>query len=440
MVEATLVAARRVPDVGEADGITGTTGTLGPARRGSLHPSLARRTPYDTADWFDPDVVAEARRYQRPLKRLAIVRAALGSVALLVFLFAEGGPRVIDALDVRGWVLQLVVVVAALHLVDFLYEPWLTAYQELVHDKRWGLSTQTVGGWAKDQVKALVLSTVVLSAMLVPVYAVIRATSWWWLGAAIVLMGVQLVLAFVYPVLLMPVFNKFTPLPDGDLRSRVDGVAARAGLAIEGAYTMDASRRTRRDNAFVAGFGRTRRVVLYDTIVEHPPEVVEQVVAHEIGHYRLRHILKGIPFSTLLVLAAFAFTKVITDWDTLLDWAGVTTVEDPAALPVFLLGFGLAYKVVSLAQAWRARWFERQADLEALELLADPTAFIESWRRMAPKNKVDLEPSWWKRLQQSHPEVPERMAFGKAWADANQVPVDPKVLEPVTLPAETPTG
>jgi len=405
-----------------------------PARRGSAHPSLARRTPYDTADWFDPTVVAEARRYQRPLKRLAIVRAALGTITLLVFLLAEGGPRVIDALDVRGWVLQLVVVVAALHLLDFLYEPWLTAWQELVHDKRWGLSTQTVAGWAKDQVKALVLSTVVLSAMLVPVYAVVRATSWWWLWGAVVLMGVQLVLAFVYPVLLMPVFNKFTPLPDGELRSRVDGVAARAGLAIEGAYTMDASRRTRRDNAFVAGFGRTRRVVLYDTIVEHPPEVVEQVVAHEIGHYRLRHILKGIPFSTLLVLAAFAFTKVLTGWDTLLDWAGVSRVEEPAALPVFLLGFGLAYKVVGLAQAWRARWFERQADLEALELLADPTAFIESWRRMAPKNKVDLEPSWWKRLQQSHPEVPERMAFGKAWADANHVPVDPAVLEPVTLP------
>jgi STE24 endopeptidase len=291
-----------------------------------------------------------------------------------------------------------------------------------------------VRGWLLDQVKGFFLSTVLLSVLLIPVYAVVRSTELWWLWGALVMMGLQLVMAFVYPVVLMPIFNKFTPLPPGEVRERVDAVARRAGLEIEGAYTMDASRRTRRDNAFVAGFGRTKRVVLYDTLLEHPPHVVEQVVAHEVGHYRLKHLLKSIPFSTLLVLGAFAFTDVLTSWDTLLDWAGVSSVEEPAAVPLFLLGFVLAYRVVGLLQSWRTRWYEREADLEALELLGDPTAFIDTWRRMAPKNRIDLEPTWWRRLQHDHPEVPERMAFGRAWAQQNGVGVDPAVLEPVTLP------
>jgi STE24 endopeptidase len=217
----------------------------------------------------------------------------------------------------------------------------------------------------------------------------------------------------------MPRFNQFTPMEVGDLRGRIEAVAARAGERISGVFTMDASKRTRRDNAFVAGFGPTKRVVLYDTMLEHPPEVIEQVVAHEIGHYRLSHVQKSVVFQSVLMLAVFAFLGWFTEWDWALDRAGVESIEDPAALPLLLLGLGIGFKGSAFIAAWYSRAKERQADLEALELLAQPAAFIDVWRRMAPKNKAELEPPWWKRIEASHPDIAERMAFGAEWERRN---------------------
>jgi STE24 endopeptidase len=159
--------------------------------------------------------------------------------------------------------------------------------------------------------------------------------------------------------------------------------------------------------------------VLFDTILEHPPETIEQVVAHEIGHYRLKHVQKSVVFQGLLMLGVFAFLGWFTEWDWALDRAGVDTIEDPGALPLLLIGLGIAFKIPGLLGAWYSRAKERQADLEALELLGDPNAFIDVWRRFAPKNKIELETPWWKKLEASHPEVPERMAFGADWQRRN---------------------
>ncbi len=182
---------------------------------------------------------------------------------------------------------------------------------------------------------------------------------------------------------------------------------------------MDASKRTRRDNAFVAGFGPTKRVVIFDTMLEHPPELIEQVVAHEIGHYRLKHIPKSIAFIAVAMLAVFAFLQWFTTWDWALKQAGVASIGDPRGVVLLLAGLGIGMKAVGWISAWYSRAKERQADLEALELLGDPAAFIDVWRRMAPKNKAELETPWWKRIEASHPEIAERMAFGADWQRQN---------------------
>jgi len=389
---------------------------------------LLRRTPADPADWFGPEELEESRRYQKPLRRLRLVESAFGAAVLLAFVAGDAAPDLLDAFDLeRGWVLQLAVVVAALSLVGLVYEHWFSAYGDLVYDRRWGLSTQTVQGWLSDQVKNLVVGWVFLTLVLVPVYAVIRSTDLWWLYAWLVFMALQVVFAFLVPVVLLPIFNKFTPMEPGELRSRIEAVAERAGVEIEGIYVMDASRRTRRDNAFVAGLGKTRRVVLFDTMLEYPPETIEHVVAHEIGHYRLHHIAKSIPIIGALTLSAFVFLKLVSGWDGLLEWAGVDDIGDPAAVPLFLLGFGVATKATSLLQAWHVRYKEREADLEALELLRDPEAMVELWRTMGPKNKADLDPSWWARLNHDHPEFAERMAFARRW---QELAADSRLVHP----------
>ena len=200
---------------------------------------------------------------------------------------------------------------------------------------------------------------------------------------------------------------------------RVERVAERAGEQISGVFTMDASRRTRRDNAFVAGFGPTKRVVIYDTMLEHPPALIEQVVAHEIGHYRLKHVPKSIVFIAALTFVVFAFLQWFTSWNWALRQAGIASIEDPRGVVLLLVGLGLGMKALGWISSWYSRAKERQADLEALELLGDPPAFIDVWRRMAPKNKAELETPWWKRIEASHPEVAERMAFGAEWQRQN---------------------
>jgi STE24 endopeptidase len=392
--------------------------------RPSRHPSLWKRTPARAGDWFDQATLDEARAYVRPLHRIAIVEGACGLAVLLAFITGKAAPDVIDATGVHGWVLQLLLVLLVMSALQLVYEPWFEAYVQLVHDRRHGLSTQTGPQFLADTVKGFVLGLVLNAAVLIPVYAFIRATSLWWLWAWLAVVVLLVVMAFVYPVVIMPRFNTFTPLPAGELRARIEHVATLAATPVEGIYTMDASRRTRRDNAFVSGFGATKRVVLFDTILEHPDWLVEQVVAHEIGHYRLKHIPKSVPVTAALLLLAFVALRLCAGWTSLLDWAGVDSLGDPASVPLLLLVFGAVTKATSLVEAWWSRSKERQADLEALELLVRPGDLVGVWRRMAPKNKAELEPSWWQRLQHSHPEVAERMAFARDWGALNAVPVD----------------
>src|SRR5690606_32224693 len=136
-----------------------------------------------------------------------------------------------------------------------------------------GLSNQTPSGFVVDQIKSVVLGIVVNLVLLVPLYALIRGTDLWWLWGWLLLLVFSVGIGFLYPIVIAPIFNTFTPLEDDDLAARIDDIATRAGVSIEGALVADESRRSTRDNAYVAGLGATRRVVLFDTLLEHPPAV-----------------------------------------------------------------------------------------------------------------------------------------------------------------------
>ena len=259
---------------------------------------------------------------------------------------------------------------------------------------------------------------------------IIRATDWWWLWGWLVLVVFSVLLGFLFPVVIAPIFNKFTPLDDDDLTGRIQAIATKAEAPISGAFVADESKRSRRDNAYVAGLGATRRVVLFDTLLEHPPEIVEQVVAHEIGHWRLHHLRRQIPLAAALAFLVFLGLRVLSGWDWLFDQAGVTAVGDtpalghPTALPILLVGFQLGFLVTGLVSAWVSRAFERQADLDALDLLRRPQVMFDMQRRLHTKNLADLDPSWIRRVQATHPPAAERMAFTEAWAAAAGEAID----------------
>jgi STE24 endopeptidase len=395
-------------------------------------PSLWRRVPNRPDDWFSADELDRARRYQKPVTRARMARLAISAVVMLVVVFADVAPKVVDGLDVTNWVLQLLVVVVLLELIGLVIGTPFDAWLELRHDREWELSTQTEKGFVADLVKGTVLGVVVNLILLVPLFAVNRSTPTWWLWGWLVMVTFSIGLGFLYPIFIAPIFNTFTKLEDDEeLAGRVDRIADIAGVQISGTYVADESKRSRRDNAYVAGLGATRRVVLFDTLLEHPPEVVEQVVAHEIGHWRLKHLRRQLPAIAVLLLLLFAGLKAFSGWDWIFEQAGVQPDGDvpaigvPTALPLVALVTQLGFSVLGLATAFISRAFERQADVEALDLLEQPQTMLDMQRSLHTKNLADLEPSLLKRLQASHPPAAERMALTAAWATAHGSTVRP---------------
>jgi STE24 endopeptidase len=397
----------------------------GTIRRGSAHPPLGSRTPARNEDFFDEAQLADLREYARPRKRVDLAaKVVVGAVDLVLIFGLDLGPALDDAVAGAPWPLRLVFVASVFALISQLLVLPADWWATMVHDRRHGLSNQSVGLWASDQVKGVVLTVVLTGLLLVPVFWTIRSLDTWWLAGGVLFLLVALFLNFVYPVLIMPRFNRFTPMEPGPLRSRIEEIAELAGTRIEGVYTMDGSTRSRRGNAFVAGFGPTKRVVVYDTMLGFPLEQIATVVAHEIGHYRLNHIPKTFPLAGLQLLVALAFVQYVVGSDAVLGWAGVDDLGDPGAAPLFLLGLGAPMALLGLVSAWWSRRNEREADLEALELLGDPTSFVAMWPSLVALNKADLEPGWWERLNASHPGPAERMQFGLDWAELNGVPVE----------------
>jgi len=400
-------------------------------RRDSAHPPLGTRVPARNEDFFDEDQLAELRAYSRPAKRVSLVAKVVTGVIDLVLIFGlDLGPVVAGWVDGSPWPVRLVVVAAVFAVISQVLLAPAEWWATMVHDRRHGLSNQSAGLWAGDQAKGLVLNVMLSGVLLVPIFWAIRTFETWWLVGGLVFLAIALFLNFVYPVLIMPRFNRFTPMEPGPLRSRIEEIAELADTSIEGVYTMDGSKRSRRGNAFVAGFGPTKRVVVYDTMltgadgVTFTLEQIAQVVAHEIGHYRLNHIPKTFPLAGLQMLIALAFVQYVIGSSTVLGWAGVDDLGDPAAAPLFLLGIGVPMAALALVSAWVSRRNEREADLEALELLGDPSSFVAMWPSFVALNKADLEPSWWERCNASHPGVAERMQFGLTWAEMNAVPAE----------------
>ena len=383
-----------------------------------MPPSHWRRLPADAAEWFDAAEIAWGRRYNRPLEWLGRVRLAASVAVLSAFVAGQAGSRLLDALPVQSWAVQVVVVALALQATSLVYSPWFAAHRALVYDKRWGLSTQTPLGFLRDQLIQLALGAVATAALVVPVYAVIRATEWWWLFGWAVVAGLTVGLSFVYPVLVAPLFNRFRPLDDEALAERLRAVAGRAGLDVDEVLVADASRRSRAGNAYVAGLGRTRRVVVFDTILDWPPDLVEQVVAHELGHWRHAHLRRRLPVVLAAQLLAFGVAWGLLRQPAVLRAAGVEAAGDPASLPLLAIVLSLGLGATSLLTSWLSRADERQADLFALEVLRRPDRLTAVLRRLARRNRADVDPSWWKRLWASHPPLAERMALARAWEQA----------------------
>lgn len=374
-----------------------------------------RAFPAEPEDWYSGEELRKADEYGKPLRKVLAAGGAVGSAVTVAVVVTHLAPNLIESLEVTNWVLGLVVSIAVIHLTSTLAGLPFGVWRELVYDKRWGFSKQTTRGFVIDELKAIPLVLVLYLLLFGPLFAVIRSTDLWWLLGWMVFAVVQLTIGILFPVVVFPLFNTYTPLEDGDLRSEILETARKAGADITQVLVEDSSKRDTRPNAYVAGIGKVRRVVLFDNMLRSPTPAIVSVIAHEIGHWKMRHILRTIPMALATTFVTFAALGLLMENETALDLAGVASPGDPGALPLFLLLFTLLGKVTGLASAWMSRVHERQADLYAYELLGSPTELKGFFHDISVENLMDLRPTLARRLKASHPPMAERMAMAASW-------------------------
>ncbi len=391
----------------------------------------------DALEAFSPEEIAACVAYAKPRQRWGLAAFAVNLLLVAALALSGPGRRLVGwAAGLAGGfvpgraALAVTLVVVAQALVSLPFS--LRAFGQ---DVRAGLATQRLRGflvdWSKSRAVGLVLTVV-------PVPALILAAHWRWLGfpwsAAAVAALLVVALALLGPVVLEPLFNRFVPLPAGPLRERVLGLAAEMRVPVRDVLVSDASRRTTRVNAYVSGVGRTRRVVVYDTLLERDGErgdgerpspagredEVALVLAHELAHVRHRDVLRGTLAGALLTAAGVLAVSWLLERSWLRELLHVGGLGDARVAPGLLLVGVVGGLLASPLGSAVSRWVEARADWVALEVSRDPATAVAVERRLALENRADLRPN---RLLvavfSSHPPTMARIAQARLWATRN---------------------
>ena len=369
---------------------------------------------------FSPADVERARRYRRPLyvALAADLTLTLGVLAALAFLRA--GNALFGLVDSLPWWGQALAYPALVVTAGVLVRLPLAFWRGYLRERRYGLSTERAGDWLADRAKGLAVAVVLTSAALFGLVALARALPEAWPAIAAPAAALLVVLlGLVAPIALEPLFNRFTPLADADLARELRSLSERAGVPVETVLVADASRRTTKANAYVSGIGRTRRVVLYDTLLRRSARAeIRLVTAHELAHRRERHVAKGTALGALGAAVLVLVLWALFAWPALLSAIGASGAGDPRIAPfVLLVAAALELLVLPLGSALSRRW-ERIADRVSLELTGDLEAFEAAHLGLARSNLSDLDPPRAVYLALfSHPTPPERLAAARAWAE-----------------------
>ncbi|MFY1699049.1 MULTISPECIES: M48 family metallopeptidase [unclassified Solwaraspora] len=384
-------------------------------------PSVPRSEQLAALRDLPADQVERGRAFRAALRHPRYAALVTGLVVALLLGLTPIGARLVELAGRPfggHWVAQaLLGGLAVVLLADLLTLPFAAWRHRILTE--YGLATQGWSGWAVDLVKSYVVGAVIAAVALLGFYTITRlAPRWWWAFAAAGAAGLVVLMSFILPVLVEPVFNKFTPMPPGPLRVELLALAERDGVPVRDVLVADASRRTRAVNAYVSGFGPTRRIVVYDTLLrEAPPVEVAAVVAHELGHAKDRDVLTGTTLGALGAATAVVGIYLLGGVGPLVRAAGAASIAEPRAVALLLALVTVAGLVATPAQALVSRRIEQRADAHALTLHGDPAAYEAVHRRLSAVNLADPDPPRWEYLYSAtHPSTVQRMAAARAAA------------------------
>lgn len=374
--------------------------------------------------YFSQEDITRGQTYSRGGRLLFWAGAALHLAFLYVLAGTAVGARSVrwvEALAGGRFVLAVLAIAAFVFVVEHVLSFPLSAYGGYVRQKAWALTDRTFASWLGDYGKALLVSGVLGAGLTVAFYLLLRAMPrGWWIVAALGSAAVGIVLAYLAPLIIAPLFNTFTPLAKtrwAPLEPQVRAMLERSDLPVREVLVMDASRQGRHTNAYFSGFGASRRIVLYDTLLRsHTPDEVLSILAHEIGHWTHHHIVKGLLLGTLGAFVGFFVLDKILHAFVGRGPLMLQDIHDPAGLPLVMLLSLLGSVAIMPVANSVSRVFETQADATSLRLGGMPERFVEAEKRLVRDNIGDPTPSnirvW---FFASHPPALDRIAMAEAW-------------------------
>lgn len=375
---------------------------------------LSPQLPRGLEDIYEPEAYAKSQAYTRESERFEILS---GSIRLAIFLgfWLCGGFGWMDGL-VRSWsdsaVMQGLYGIGLLYAGSTLLGLPFSWYDTFHIEAKYGFNKTTPGTFVADTIKGLVLAAVLglpLMALLIKLFSAYE-NAWLWAWAATTV--IMLALQYIAPRWLMPLFNKFTPLPDGSLKNAINALSAKCDFPLAGLFVIDGSKRSTKANAFFAGFGRNKRIALYDTLIEkHPEPELIAVLAHEIGHFKCRHIVQRMVVGILQMAFIFLFMGLLMNNAGLHRAFGVEQTSVWLSFVFFMVLFEPVQLLMSIGGNLWSRKHEFEADAYAAKVTGSPDPLISGLKRLARDTLSNLTPHPLQVfLHYSHPPMPERLA------------------------------
>ncbi|MDP0492173.1 MAG: M48 family metallopeptidase [Verrucomicrobiota bacterium JB023] len=387
----------------------------------NLKPGL----PEEFADVWDEEKYAKAQAYERAGAKFSIVSSVVSLSLLLAFWFAGGFGWLDDWARSFGgnYLVTGLIFIGGLFLLNLLVQLPFDIYHTFVLEEKFGFNKTTPATFISDQIKGLVLAALLGIPFLALILWLFHSVPHAWVYAWVVTTVLSLLLTFLAPALILPLFNKFTPMEDGELKTEIYKMAEKCDFPLTEISIMDGSKRSAKANAFFTGFGKTKKIALYDTLVEKQttPELVG-VLAHEIGHFKKKHIVQRIVLSIVQTAIIFFLLGLVTNPNsdfarTLFTAFKVDEISLHVGLVIFFILFKPVSRLISIGMSLLSRKHEFEADHYAAMVQETPTHLMSALKKLSAENLSNLTPHPLEVfLHHSHPPVLERLKALKASA------------------------
>ena len=378
------------------------------------HARTQRGVPERISAWYDESAAEKSRAYVRANGQLAMARNTWDLAVILALVFSGVLPlldRGLASTGLRGPHL-FVVFLGLVTMVHVATSAPVAAFQIFVIEQRFGFNRTTPATWIADKLKSMALVGLFGVPFLYAVYAVVTRTGQrWWLWLFALMAAFQVFMLWLWPTFVAPLFNRFQPLPEGELKERLDAMASAAGFHNRGLFVMDASRRSGHANAWFAGIFRPR-IVLFDTfLAQTTPDEAAAVLAHEIGHFKRSHVKLRLLWSLAGTLAMLWILSLLVPWQPLYTAFGFAAPSLHAATALVTLAGGAFLFWMTPLGAWLSRRHEYEADRFAMALSGQPEALASSLVRLHESNLSNVDPHpWFSAWHYSHPTLADRLA------------------------------